>query len=256
MSSIGDSSYQLPAQMDELKRIIGTRHIDVLTVSVGGNDVNFRTLVDDLIENTYSGSPSLPSILAEFRSSLIALPQHYAELAQAIQSVNPGQVLITPYPDLARNQKGNVATILSPLDIPLISKRDARFATTKLLPQLNAAVAAAAQTYHWSIVQGITADFRTHGYPSTTSWIRTLGESLEMQGDEDGTFHPNAAGHLDIARRLLATYLGTTSTAGKISGRVRRIAPVRRAVEAAEANPWRRAPSHLKTNSVTQAFPR
>ena len=31
-----------------------------------------------------------------------------------------------------------------------------------------------------------------------------------MQGDEDGTFHPNAAGHLDIAAHLLDTYLGTT----------------------------------------------
>ena len=28
-----------------------------------------------------------------------------------------------------------------------------------------------------------------------------------MQGDEDGTFHPNAAGHLDIAKHFLATYM-------------------------------------------------
>jgi hypothetical protein len=69
------------------------------------------------------------------------------------------------------------------------------------------AIASAANTYHWTLVPGISADFRTHGHPSTTPWIRTLGQSLEMQGNEDGTFHPNAAGHLDIAKHFLATYL-------------------------------------------------
>jgi lysophospholipase L1-like esterase len=214
MPSLGDPSHQLPAEIAELRQIIGTRHIDVLTVTVGANDIGFSTLARDLIENTYIGDPSRSSILAQFRASLAALPQHYAALAGAIQALDPGQVLMTGYPDLTRNQHGKVATILGPGDITLISKKNARLASRKIITALDAAVARAAKAGHWTLVRGISADFRTHGYPSTTPWIRTLGQSLEMQGDVDGTFHPNAAGHRDIAAHFQASYLGTIGGAG------------------------------------------
>jgi lysophospholipase L1-like esterase len=214
MPSLGDPSHQLPAEIAELREIIGTRHIDVLTVTVGADDIGFSTLARDLIENTYIGYPSRSSILAQFHASLAALPQHYAALAQAIQDLGPGQVLMTGYPDLTRDQRGKVATILGPGDITLISKKNARLASRKIIPALDAAVARAAKAGHWTLVRGISADFRTHGYPSTTPWIRTLGQSLEMQGDVDGTFHPNAAGHQDIAAHFQATYPGTIGGAG------------------------------------------
>jgi len=207
MSSIGNSSYKLPAEITELKQIIGTQHIDVLTVTVGGDDIHFATLVEDLIDNTYYGHPSLKKILKDYNTSLKQVPQHFAELASAIQSLDPGQVLITQYPDITRNQNGKVAEIYGPLGIPLISKADAQFASQKIIPPLNADIASAAKKYHWTLVAGFTTDFLTHGYPSTTSWIRSVGQSIEMEGDDDGSFHPNAAGQLDIANYFLASYM-------------------------------------------------
>jgi hypothetical protein len=215
MPSIGNSSYQLPAEIDELKNIIGTRHIDVLTLTVGGDDVGFATLAQDLIENTLLSSPTLQSIQTQFDTSLQGLPQHFAELAHAIQSLNPGQVLMTGYPDVTRNQNGRVAAIIG-LGDTLVSKTDARFASANIIAPLNSTVASAAKTYHWTLLSKIAADFRTHGYPSTQSWIRTLGQSIEMQGNYDGVFHPNMAGHLDFAKNFLATYL---SQARKLKGR-------------------------------------
>jgi lysophospholipase L1-like esterase len=226
MPSIGDSNDELQGEIPELEQIIGTRHIDVLTVTVGADDIGFSTIAEDLIENTYIGYPSLSSILAQFNARLAEVPEHYAALAQAIQSLNPGQVMVTGYPDITRNQHGKVAAILGPGDVTLISKEDAAFASHKIITALDAAVAAAAKTYHWTLVQGINADFLTHGYPSTTPWIRTLGESLETQGDDDGTFHPNAAGHLDIAEHLLDTYMGLS---GKAKAKFRRGRPGRKA---------------------------
>src|SRR5208337_5334499 len=217
MPSIGDSSYELPAEITELKQIIGTQHIDVLTVTVGGNDIGFTSVVEDLIDNTYFGSPSLKTILKDYNTGLKQLPQHFAELARAIQSLDPGQVLVTGYPDITRNQNGKVAEIYGPLDIPLISKADAQFASQKIIPPLNAVIASAANKYHWTLVTGISADFLTHGYPSTIPWIRTLGQTFEMQGNEDGTFHPNAAGHLDIAKHFLSTYLSLHGRSRPIS---------------------------------------
>jgi lysophospholipase L1-like esterase len=211
MPSIGDPSHQLPAQIAEVQQIIGTRHIDVLTVSVGADDIGFSTLAKDLIENTYIGVPSRARILSRFQASLRRLPRHYAQLARAIQGLNPGQVLVTGYPDLTRNQQGKVAAFLGPGDLPLISRGNALLASQKIIPALDGAIAAAARKYRWTLVQGTSAEFRTHGYPSTVPWIRTLGQSLLMQGDDDGTFHPNADGHQDIAMHLLETYLGTTT---------------------------------------------
>jgi hypothetical protein len=176
MQSIGDSSYQ-------------------------------STLAEELIENSHFGTPSRASILQQFNTSLTALPDHFKALAQAIATLNPGQVMITGYPDLTRNQNGKVAAFPWISYIPLVSKANAQLVSSQIIPPLDAVIAAAAKAYNWTLVQDISADFRTHGYPSSSSWIRSLGESIEMQGDYDGTFHPNAAGHQDIASHFLATYL-------------------------------------------------
>jgi len=206
MPSIGDPSHILPAEIDELKSIIGGRHIDVLAITVGADDVGFSDRVQQLIENTYIGYPTLTQIQQQYDADIQALPGHYANLAKAVKALNPGQVMISPYPDVTRDQDGNPAAILGPLDVTLISQADAEFASSTMIPPLNSAVAAAAKTYGWTYLSQIPADFNTHGYPSTSPWIRTLGESLEMEGTDQGTFHPNATGHQDIARRMYQAY--------------------------------------------------
>ena len=173
MQSVGDSSVQLPAQIGELQQIIGSRHIDVLTVTVGADDIKFSTLVEDLIDNTYYGSPSRAAILAQFNRNLAKLPGQFAALATQIQELDPGQVLVTGYPDITRNQDGKVAAILGPLDVTLIDRRDALLASQQIIPPLDAVIATAAKTYNWTLVQGISNDFLTHGYPSTSPWIIT-----------------------------------------------------------------------------------
>jgi hypothetical protein len=213
MQSIGHSNDQLPGEISELKQLIGTRHIDVLTVTVGADDVGVSTIAEDLIENTSTGHPSRSSILSQFNASLAKLRQHFAALAHAIQSLNPGQVLVTGYPDITRDQDGNVAAFPGPFGVTLISQPNAAIASQQIIPALDAAIAAAANAYGWTLVNGINADFLRHGYPSNNSWIRTIGDSLEMQGNIDGTFHPNATGQTDIATRLLDTYLGLSGKA-------------------------------------------
>jgi lysophospholipase L1-like esterase len=221
MTSIGDPNYQLPGEISELEQLIGTRHIDVLTVTVGADDIGFATIAEDLAENTTFGSPSVSLIESQFEASLADLPQHFAALAQAIQSLNPGQVLVTGYPDITRNQDGNVAAFPLPSGFTLISQADAAIASQQMIAPLNAAIAAAATAYDWTLVKGISADFFRHGYPSNNSWIRSLGDSIDMQGSEDGTFHPNAAGQNDIAVHLLDTYLGLLGKAKAKLGRGR-----------------------------------
>ncbi len=144
MPSIGDPSYTLPAEIDEVKQIIGSHPINVLTVSIGADDIGFSTRVDQLIENTELGSPSLSTIQSQVDADLATLPQQYAMLDQAIKGLDPGQILITGYPDLTRNSQGKIAPIVF-LGLDIISAKDAKFAANNIIAPLDQAVETAAQ---------------------------------------------------------------------------------------------------------------
>ncbi len=212
MPSIGDPSYILPAEIDQVRQIVGSHPINALTISVGADDIHFATVVEQLAENTAGSGPSLSTIQSEVDADLATLPQKYAALDQAIQSLDPGKVLITNYPDLTRNQNGKIAPFVF-LGVDFISAADARFALKNIINPLNQAVQTAADANTWTYVN-YSPDFHTHGYPSTNSWIRNLNESLYNEGSEDGAFHPNAAGQLDIAKRLLQAYENLGSRKG------------------------------------------
>ena len=208
MPSIGDPSVKLPAQISELESIIGTRHIDVLTVSVGADDIGFSTLAEHLIENTDFGDPSRASILSQFQKQPAGIAGALRRARHGDPGAGPrpgaGDGIPRYHPQSARPGRPDPRAGRHHID----QQERRAFASAKIIPALDAAVAAAAKRYNWTLVKGINEDFRTHGYPSTVPWIRTLGQSLEMQGDADGTFHPNAAGQQDIAEHLLAAYLG------------------------------------------------
>ena len=91
MQSIGDSSVQLPGEIAEVKQIIGNRPIDVLTLSVGGNDVGFTSQLENLVENTAIGCPSLSTVQSQVNAALKALPALYAKLGQAIDGLDASQ---------------------------------------------------------------------------------------------------------------------------------------------------------------------
>ena len=210
MTSIGDSSVQLPAEIAEAKQIIGNRHIDALTLSVGGNDVGFVNQLENLIVNTATDGlyPTLSAIQSQLTASFQALPGQYANLEKAIKGLNPTKVFVTNYPDLTHDQTGVPSAIPGPFGTTVVSLADSQFASKQIIAPLDGAIATASRKYHWTPAD-VTAAFATHGYPSTSTYIRQLEESLAIQASVDGTFHPNATGEAAIAARLLAAYDGT-----------------------------------------------
>ncbi len=209
MRSVGNPRVLLPAEIAELKDIIGSRRINVLTLSVGGNDIGFTNQVESLIENTATGNPSPSAIDASVNSDLKALPGLYARLNKAIKGLHAARVLVTDYPNQFLNQDGVVSSIPGPFGTTLISTSDAQFATQAITIPLNNAIAAAATKFKWTFVD-LLPSFSTHGYPSTDTWIRQLDQSLDMEGNVDGVFHPNAMGQQAIAQLLLPAYDGST----------------------------------------------
>jgi lysophospholipase L1-like esterase len=124
----------LPAQMDQLEEIIGTRSIDVLLLQIGGNDIGFSNVITELVD----ADPLLDPICYETmldnigrsvadgrwdrdasldydppfglscapsggstpsRAGLDGLSDEYRRLAGRLRTLDVGQVLIVEYPD-------------------------------------------------------------------------------------------------------------------------------------------------------------
>ena len=128
-------------------------------------------------------------------------------------------VYISEYFDPTRDENGDFPTVSS---CPLggLEQSEWIFLANGLVVPLNQAVAAAATAHGWHLVDGIAADFRTHGYCTSGAnrWVVSLGESISRQGDQLGTAHPNLPGqqnyrnHIAIAV-VVFTPPETTATA-------------------------------------------
>lgn len=75
-------------------------------------------------------------------------------------------------------------------------------------------IAGTSAKYNWTHVGGIAEIFAQHGICSVESYIRTVAESVDLQGDVKGSFHPNYKGHQAVAN-VLWPYLRTRFSEGE-----------------------------------------
>jgi hypothetical protein len=92
-----------------------------------------------------------------------------------------------------------------------IDHTDVVWAHRSLILPLNRTLLAAAQRNGWKPVVGITDEFKKHGYCANDHWIVRYDESKNRQINEDGTMHPNVAGHIAMARHIAASILEDTT---------------------------------------------
>ena len=66
---------------------------------------------------------------------------------------------------------------------------------------LNLQAQIAALKFGWTYIGGIVHAFTGHGYCESpdVSWYRSASTSCKIQGDINGTIHPNEKGHQKIA---------------------------------------------------------
>ena len=79
---------------------------------------------------------------------------------------------------------------------------------------LSTAVEAGAAAHGWNLIGGVASGYRAHGYCADGTWMRTLRESIPMQGDNNGALHPNEKGHDFTAGLLYAAFVPSCTTAG------------------------------------------
>jgi lysophospholipase L1-like esterase len=203
-----------PPQLDVLQRIGAAtgRTPDSVVLSAGANDFGFGPIATQCA--TTSSATEDHSRCADQLDPTVAAGQeaitaNYPKLAAAFTQagIPAAKVSISQYPNPTHDDRGALCdTILgdTPNGLATVHRDDVAWANG-ITNQLNDDVASAASSNGWHLVNGIAADFATHGYCAADHWINTWSESSHDQGNEDGTLHPNADGTADYATRILQT---------------------------------------------------
>lgn len=154
-------------QIDDALVEAGGR-IDILTISVGGNNVGgegFGSLITSCIASLASGvrCSQNAELNERISQSFDEMPGLFDELAAHIRSCEVGAVFITEYFDLTRGSDSNFCANLSS-PIPQASFEEMKWAYDTIEVPLNATIRAAAATNGWHYVGGIADQFAGHGY--------------------------------------------------------------------------------------------
>jgi Tol biopolymer transport system component len=227
----------LPPQVDRLKEIVGTtgatgsRTIDALVISIGGNDMQFVKIIMEctLAIDCYDRAKH-PAIVQRLDSRRGELPERYDDLARALQSVPTRNVYITEYPNLTLQDNGALCGTNStwwnePLMLG-VTQPEVRWMYNDLLVPMNREIMPAAAGRHgWTFVGGVMNPFGIlgqppgYGYCANDTWLRRSSESVEMQGPNNrletkGLLHPNAIGHQVYRQRIFAAITGASALEG------------------------------------------
>jgi len=209
--------------------------VNALTISIGGNDLNFAGIVEACAEgDSCSTDPSILSSLSADFTNLGGTPADRGLLGKLVDAINArndvDNVFVTEYPDPTTGPDGRCGyggpdPGFDGFD--LITEPEAQWASTSIVTPLNAALASAvnmangASGHHatWHLVSGMSAAFAGHGFctgPGSNNqteyvprYINTPGDSLLSQGNVNGSMHPNDAGQQVMASVIYQEYTST-----------------------------------------------
>jgi hypothetical protein len=207
---LGAQNGTLPEpQIERVAELVGDRRIDLLLVSIGGNDIGFADLIRELVDadplldpvcyetdlaNVWAavadGEWNRRSRLAFGRgpfgigcrvarsddgrslAGLDGLPGELARLRPAIASLGAEGVFVMEYPDPTGGNDGVCREIVgdaAPFGLHEISRNEQRLGRELVLDPLNATLAEAAAAFGWTYVEGV-ADAFAAGHGYCAPW--------------------------------------------------------------------------------------
>jgi hypothetical protein len=227
----------LPAQIRQVKDWLNTypnRRLDVLIVSIGGNDAGFGRVVAKCLTpfTNCSTDAQLASILQDGDPDRATeflgfnrLEGAYDQLADEIEAeLNPRYVLVTEYPNPLHDEKGRFCNsmdenfevvpqhltwgtiapntgILRWLEfggaMKEVKSYESEFMENAFLRPMNSFLRRMVLKNvdrGWRFVAGTAELTYEHGFCSKERWFNTLKDSFQTQGDVSGTAHANKLG--------------------------------------------------------------
>lgn len=197
------------SQLDQLQEAIESRAIDVLLMSIGGNDIGWSGIFEELVTSETNHEEIVDERLDELR-------RRYEILGDVLNSrgIVFRQGLLMEYPELLfGNDNGEVTKGCGKFrDYPLTGERidfkEASF-IYESAQKLNQVVLDGANIIRSKTNQkffyqgGIANEYLSHGYCSSDSYYVFFNESCRNQGGKDGVLHPNEKGTKATAEILL-----------------------------------------------------
>lgn len=197
------------------------RPIDLMLVSIGGNDVGFGPLVSKAVINSGVASASLPIIterairkyqqeagaitLDEANARMGFLDRRFLMLNTAIikkfEMSTPSRVMITAYPRLTKTQNGfcgpgnrgmNVSTFFATVEGEAPNRVTPKSADG-IVAALNGKIRSIAERYGWSYVEEHVSKFVGHSFCDSDSGATSVNRFIEsMDIPHRGRAAPNS----------------------------------------------------------------
>lgn len=234
---LGQQTGGLPSQLAAARSIIGSSPVDLVTLSIGGNDVGFGSVISSCLVNANcplvpanaSLLQALPTLHAGVTAQTAKLPSAYASISNCFTGrscANPitlapnAQVLPTLYPDITRNLAGGPCSYLTMTTQDFSWARDALLNPT---PPASVNYTTTDQGVKslslpaGSLNQQIQGTANLGWHPVTGAWARS-GESDQGHGVcagtaswvfpaqlgamASGSFHPSPQGLREMASAI------------------------------------------------------
>ena len=185
----------------------GSRPIDLLFVSIGGNDIGFARLVANAVLNDESTLKSLGGWVgqvhgnAESEELLSALDERYKALNRAVHNVlhipweESDRVILTAYPPLALLDNGREICPDGNAGMDVIStfnlSQRAALNSTKLADELNGVMSNSAHQHGWSFADAHRKAFTGRGVcAGYTDNAFSIADDLRLPRLHDGKWDP------------------------------------------------------------------
>lgn len=224
----------IPSQLTQVRQWLNGAELDVLILSVGGNDSGFGDVVTKCMTplTTCKNDPALETVIRQGKLGnteyvgLDFLAGAYTNMKNRIDAdLKPKAVYVIGVPNPLRDQDGRFChrfddgvgilptSLTDPLNNPFIQmvgfstigtlspaevdREEAEWIEQTLITPLNARLSQIANSFSssgWRFVD-IESMTRLHGFCSQDAWFHTFKTSLATQGDFNGVAHPKRSGY-------------------------------------------------------------
>jgi hypothetical protein len=202
-------------QISEAKNNLKNTQIDLLILSISGNDVNFAGSLKAMVTDWFDGEKNLKNdterqrLEKKFYERLSLLPDKFTQLSSELKKLKFRKAMIVEYPvslfETMRNGKvvdgESCGIFYSELSGLTLEKEDG-ILFKKLGNDLNKVIAYEANRFNWVYVDGIADAFLGHGYCAPDTYYVGAEESCQKQDDFQGMVHPNEKGNKIIGKAI------------------------------------------------------
>jgi hypothetical protein len=213
---IGQVGWSKPAQFAQVQAWLKDNHrkvVDILLTDGGGNDVGFAPVGTSALTAFFANVSEDDGVKKQVRDGLSGLAGGYEAINAVIKSefygFAVGRVVWVNYPNPLNDQNGRLCSPRSGGNNPFdcwgalekqISDADFRFLQDTVFVGLNSEVSKAATKYQWDLVDVSKRSLNNGLCNCNAPYFNTLGQALAIQGDIQGTMHPNASGFRHVYR--------------------------------------------------------